>query len=111
MMSDPDYVTVRRLSDTPFRVLPVDLVSEEPQGYDLSLVRSMAVEGLTTPIVVSPLPDGRFEVIDGSKRLAAIRILVRMNNVVYDALRGIWQPANRVFRLIYCRIQREKLGQ
>jgi ParB-like nuclease domain len=104
MKSEPEYLTVRRRSDAPFRVLPIDLVSEEPQGYDLSLVRSMAVEGLTTPITVCPLPDGRFRVIDGSKRLAAIRVLVQMNKVVYDTLRRLWRPARQVFRLIYCRI-------
>jgi ParB-like nuclease domain len=105
MMSVPDYVTVRRLSDTQFGVLPNDLVSDEPAGYDLSLVRSVATEGLTTPIVVQPLPGGRFRVVDGSKRLAAIRILLRMNKRIYDRLRGLMRPAGRVFALVSCRVE------
>jgi hypothetical protein len=104
-MSAPDYVTVRRLSDTQFGVLPSDLVSDEPTGYDLSLVRSVAVEGLTTPIIVQPLPGGRFRVVDGSKRPAAIRILLRMNKLIYDRVRGLMRPASRVFALVSCRVQ------
>jgi hypothetical protein len=104
-MSAPDYVTVRRLSDTQFGVLPNDLVSEEPAGYDLSLVRRVAVEGLATPIIVQPLPCGRFKVVDGSKRLAAIRILLRMNKLIYDRVRGLMRPASRVFALVSCRVQ------
>src|SRR5437763_587110 len=105
-MSAPDYVTVRRLANAPFGVLPDDLVSEEPSGYDLVLVSSVALEGLATPITVQPLPDGRFRVVDGLKRLAAIRILVRMNKLIYDRVRGLTQPASRVFALISCRILR-----
>jgi hypothetical protein len=104
-MSTHDYVNVRRLSAAPFGVLPDDLVSEEPAGYDLALVRDVASEGLATPITVQPLADGRFRVIDGFKRLAAIRILIRMNNRIYDRVRGLKQPASRVFALISCRIQ------
>jgi hypothetical protein len=104
-MSDPDYVTVRRPVDTPFGVIPGDLVSEDPRAYDLSLMRNLAHEGLTTPFTVRPLPAGRFEVVDGVKRLAVIRILIRTNQEVYDALRGLMRPAIRVFALIRCRIQ------
>jgi hypothetical protein len=105
MMSDPKYVTVRRSSDAPFGVLPVDIVSEEPQGYDLSLMRSVTLEGLTTPITVRPLSGGRFKVVDGLKRLAVIRVLVRINKAVYDSLRGCTLPADQVFALVRCRIQ------
>jgi ParB-like nuclease domain len=105
MTPDPDYVTVRRLANTPFGVLPADLVAEVPAGYDLDLVRSVAHEGLTTPITVRPLPNGRFKVVDGLKRLAVIRMLIRINKVTYDTLRGVMRPARQVFALIHCRIQ------
>jgi hypothetical protein len=105
-MPTRDYVTVRRLSAAPFGVIPDDLVSEEPSGYDLALARSVALEGLTTPITVLPLSDGKFRVIDGLKRLAAIRILIRMNKLIYDRVSGLVKPASQVFALIRCRIQR-----
>jgi hypothetical protein len=109
-MSDKDYVTVRRPSATSFRVLPGDLVTEDPRGYDLSLVRSLAAEGLITPFAVRPLPDGRFEVVGGSDLLAAVRLLVRTDRLVYDALRGITRPAVRVFSLVSCRLQPPPAG-
>jgi hypothetical protein len=110
--ADPDYVSVRRPADAPFGVIPSDLlpgdqVRREPDGYDLALVRSVAHEGLTAPIEVQPIGGGRFRVVDGLKRLAAIRLLIRMNKVVYDAMRGIVRPARRVYSLVYCRIPRK----
>ncbi len=104
-MSDKDFVTVRRPSGTSFRVLPGDLVCEDPRGYDLCLVRSLALEGLTTPFTVRPLPGGRFEVIGGSDLLTAVRLLVRTNQVVYDAVRGLARPASRAFAFVRCRLQ------
>jgi hypothetical protein len=101
---DRKYVSVRRPVDAPFRVLTGDLVSEPPTGYDLSLISSMAREGLTSSISVLPLANGRFAVVDGKTRLAVIRHLIRANHLVYDAVRGILRPAKRVFAFLRCRI-------
>ncbi len=110
-MPDPDYVTVRRASATSFGVLPDDLVSEDPRGYDLSLMRSLTAEGLATPISVRPLPGVRFKVVDGLKRLAVIRFLIRTNQSVYDAMRGLTRPARRVFALVRCHTQSPAAGR
>lgn len=104
-MSDSDYVTVRRRSGSIFRVLAEDLVSGPPDGYDLSLMRNITLDGLETPITVRPISDGRFVVLDGRKRLAAIRMLVKINKGVYDKLRGIVRPAKQVFALLRCRLR------
>jgi hypothetical protein len=55
---------------------------------------------------VTPLPGGRFKVVDGLKRLAAIRILVRTNHPAFDAVRGLMRPARGVFALVRCRVIR-----
>lgn len=105
-MTDPDYVSVRRPSDAPFGVLPADLVAEAPRGYDLDLMRSVTLDGLETPITVRPAGGGLFKVIDGGKRLAVIRMLVRLNKMVYDGVRGFARPAKEVFALVRCRVQK-----
>ena len=104
-MADPDYISVRRPADAPFSVLPNDLVAGPSAGCELSLIRSLTTDGLDTPISVRPLADVRFEVVDGRKRLAAIRMLIRINQAVYDKLHGIARPASQVFALVRCRIR------
>jgi hypothetical protein len=104
-MPDPNYVSVRRHSDEPFGVLVEDLESVKPTGYDLDMVRSLTMEGLTSPLVVLPLPGGRFRVVDGRKRLAAILLLIRSNKPIYDGLRCMMRPASRIFAILRCRIQ------
>jgi hypothetical protein len=106
VMPESEFVNVRRPSDAPFRVLPGDLVATKQPGYDLSLMRSLTTEGLTNPLVVEPLPGGRFKVVDGVKRLAVIRVLILNNKKVYDHLRRLARPASQVFSLIRCRISR-----
>ena len=103
--ADPDYVAVRRRATDPFRVLLEDLEAANPTGYDLEMVRSLTVEGLTTPLVVRPLPGGRFRVIDGLKRLAAIMVLIRADKPIYDVRRHILRPASRIFAMLRCRVQ------
>ena len=104
-MADPDYISVRRPSDAPFRVLPDDLISEAPRSYDLALMRSLASDGLVTPITVRPLAGGRFRVVDGKKRLAAIGMLCKINKLAYDRLRGLARPARQVFAMVRCRLR------
>jgi hypothetical protein len=103
-MKIPDYISVRRPSAAPFGVLPDDLPSEAPAGYDLDLMRDITTNGLDHAIRVSPVGVGQFEVIDGLKRIAAIRMLIQINKMVYDKTRGFARPAKLVFALIRCRI-------
>jgi hypothetical protein len=105
-MAGSDFVTVRRPAGAAFGVLPEDLVTEPPPGYDLSLMRSLTSDGLVTPITVCPLGDGQFAVVDGKKRLAAVRMLMRINKLAYDNLRGLARPARRAFALLRCRMAR-----
>jgi hypothetical protein len=104
-MTDPNFVTVRRPSDAPFSVMPADLICEPPEGYDLALMRDLAINGLDTPITVRPVANGLFRVVDGRKRLAAVRMLIRINKMVYDKVRGFARPATKVFALLRCRIR------
>jgi ParB-like nuclease domain len=104
-MSDPEYVFVRRPAGEPFGVMPDDLIAEPPTGYDLSLMQSITNEGLVSPITVQPLSHGRFKVTDGQKRLAAIRILIRLNKMVYDNVSRILRPAKQVFAVLRCRVR------
>ena len=103
--SDTNYIKVRRLATEPFGVLVEDLESVTPTGYDLDLLRSLRDEGLISPLVVEPLPDGRFRVVDGRKRLAAILVLIRVDKPIHDILRQVFKPASRVFAMLRCRIQ------
>jgi ParB-like nuclease domain len=101
-----DDVPIQRPTDSSFGILTDLVVSDEPQGYDLSMVRSIADDGLITAITVEPIGNGRFKVVDGRKRLAAIQILVRINKLVYDNLRGLLRPAKQVYTFIRCRFLR-----
>ncbi len=107
-MAEPGYVSVRRPSHSPFRVLPDDLLSGPAEGYDLSLMCSIARDGLMTPISVQPVEGHRFEVKDGHKRLAAIRMLVRINKLAFDKIRGLQRPAKDVFALLLCCIHADQ---
>ena len=104
-MADPDFVTVRRSTTLPFGVLAGDLDTSETTGYDLDMMRSLTQEGLTHPLVVEPIAGGRFRVLDGHKRLAAIQILVRVNKPIYDVIRCVMRPASRMFAMLRCRVQ------
>lgn len=104
-MPNPDFVTVRRSTTVPFGVLAEDLDMSKPTGYDLDMMRSLIQEGLTTPLVVEPIAGGRFRVLDGKKRLAAIQLLVRANKPVYDAIRCVMRPARRMFAILRCRVR------
>ena len=104
-MADPDYISVRRPTDAPFNVLAADLTCETPEGYDLPLMRSLTSDGLVTPITVEPLADGRFAVVDGRKRVAAIRMLVLIKKLTFDRLRGYARPTKKVFAMVRCRLR------
>ena len=105
-MPDPNFVSVRRRADSPFGVIPGDLIDGDPSGYDLSLVRALTAEGQVVPIDVRAAADGTFEVTDGQKRLAAIRFLVKTNKLVFDRIRGFTRPAREAFALVRCRTRR-----
>ncbi len=103
-MKLPRFILVRRPSNASFGVLPEDLKSETPAGYDLNLMRDIACNGLDRPIEVQPGDDGDFEVVDGQKRMAVIHLLIRANKLVYDRCQKIFRPASLVFALVRCRI-------
>src|SRR5947209_19873899 len=64
------------------RQLPTDLISPNPRqprrGFDedslLALAESIRLRGVLQPILVRPLPDGRYELIAGERRWRAARI-------------------------------------
>src|SRR5215208_1399636 len=63
------------------RDLPLDLIRPNPSQprtrFDpaslSSLAASIADAGIVQPLIVRPLPDGRYELIDGARRLRAAR--------------------------------------
>ena len=109
-MDGTEYISVRRLTDAPFGVLLEDLISDTPTGYDLSLMRRLTHYGLVTPLAVRPLTGGRFKVVGGLKRLAAVRMLVQTDKMVHDRSHGMARPAREVFALIRCRFQARPAG-
>ena len=102
-MDIPRPAPNRPPSDSPFLVPQVELIAETPKGYDLSLMRDLVEAGQVTPISVRTSVGG-FEVVGDQTQLAAIRMLVRLNRLVYDNLRGLLRPAAKVFALVSCRI-------
>ena len=103
---DANETTALRHSTGASFEVPVDkIVTDTPPGYDLSLMRDIAADGLAAPVTVEPLDDHRFKVVDGKKRMAVIHLMIRSNTLAYDSLRGLMRPAQRVFALIWCRLR------
>ena len=102
-MDTPKPVPDGPPADSPFLVPQVELIAETPNGYDLSLMRDLVEDGQLSPISVRTSLGG-FEVVGDQTHLAAIRMLVRLNRLVYDNLRGLFRPAAKVFALVSCRI-------
>jgi hypothetical protein len=106
VVTDDVPIPLPRPSDSSVDIPNYMLVADTPTGFDLSIVRSIAADGLITPITVDPIGNTRFKVVNGRKRLAAIQMLVRINKLVYDNLRGLMRPAKQVYAFVRCRVLR-----
>ena len=87
-----------RASDETLQQLPLDLLVPNPDqprrdfgDAELAeLAESMKAHGVLQPVLVRPLPGGRYELVAGERRLRAARIagLERIPAVVRDAAEG-----------------------
>lgn len=77
-----------------FQRIDIDLLDEnEANFYTLSnlqpLADSIAMDGLQQPLVVTPSAGGRYTVLSGHRRRAAIRMLLEENTEPWPELRSV----------------------
>jgi hypothetical protein len=87
------YIDLGRLGSKPL----------EPQRANVeALAHSIAHDGRIDPLTVTPDNVGRFRVVEGRRRLAAIRLLVERDQVVWNG-HG-YGPARRVYETVACEV-------
>ena len=71
-------IVVKNLVESPYqgRYIPVNIGDEVKSDKSLAeLARNIKDQGLMTPIIVRPVAKGRYEIIDGHRRVAACKII------------------------------------